>query len=265
MAKRATRFFGPGRRPVTPSPSRGRGLAALLYGINSVEQALLAGRRRILRLYLKSGPLSGRLARIRELAARAGLTPELLSAPGLDMLCGSPHHQGAAMECGALPAGDEESALARATAPDTFMVALDQVEDPQNLGAVVRNCAIFGAKGLAVPRRHSAPFSPAASKASAGLLESFPLYEIANLPRFLDRCRERRVWVAGTDAAGETPLPRFDPPRPLLLVLGNEGRGMRPLVRSKCDFVISIPTAAGGSLNIASASAILLYALTQSR
>jgi 23S rRNA (guanosine2251-2'-O)-methyltransferase len=234
-----------------------------LYGFNPVEQALTAGRRHLIRLYLKSGPASPRLKEIAELATRAGLVPERLPAPGLDVLCESTHHQGVALRCGPLSPLSEAEALDRAAQPGTLMVALDQVEDPQNLGAVARNCAVFGATGLIVPRHHSAPLSPAASKASAGLLESYAVYEAANLPRFLDLCRERRVWVVGSDPEGGTPLSQFDATRPMLLVLGSEGHGMRPLVRTKCDFIVAIPASGPASLNVASASAVLLYALTQ--
>jgi 23S rRNA (guanosine2251-2'-O)-methyltransferase len=241
----------------------------LLYGINPVEQALRAGRRRMVRLFLKSGPgegaISERLSQLEVLAAQSGLVPQWLPSPGLDELCASPHHQGVALECGPLDMQGEAEALAAASRPDALMVVADQVEDPQNLGAVARNCAVFGAVGLILPRSHSAPLSPAASKASAGWLEDFPVYEVANLPRFLDRCRARNVWVAGTSDTGDTALGAFQPPRPLLLILGSEGKGVRPLVQSKCDYMVRIPTAAEGSLNVASASAVLLYALTQNR
>lgn len=223
----------------------------------------------MVRLYLKSGPaadhLSVRLSAIGALANQAGMEPELLSPPALDELCGSPHHQGVALECGPLTVGSEAEALERAAQPGALMVTLDQVEDPQNLGAVARNCAVFGAAGLILPRSHSAPLSPAASKASAGRLEDYPVFEVANLPRFLDLCRERSVWVAGSSESGATPLASLDAPRPLLLVLGSEGKGMRPLVQSKCDYMIAIPAASAGSLNVASASAVLLYVLTQTR
>jgi 23S rRNA (guanosine2251-2'-O)-methyltransferase len=234
----------------------------ILYGINPVEEALLARRRTLRRLVLREDARSERLTRIQHLGAAAGLTPEWLAPGELELLANSAHHQGVALECGPLPRLSERDALAAASAPNALFVALDQVEDPQNLGAVVRNCAAFGVGGLVVPRDHSSPLSPAASKASAGRLERFPVYEAANLARFLDSCRERRVWVAGTDESGDVKLPGFDQPRPLMIVLGNEGRGLRHLVREKCDYVLSIPTPGAGSLNIASASAVILYHLT---
>jgi len=237
----------------------------ILYGINPVEEALLAGRRRLKRLVLKEDARSDRLIHLHDLGTRAGLVAEWMNLGDLELFANSAHHQGVALECGPLPRRSESEALSAASADGALFVALDQVEDPQNFGAVVRNCAAFGVRGLVVPRGHSSPLSPAASKASAGRLERFDVYEVPNLARFLDSCRERRIWVAGSDEDGTAPLQGFSPPWPLMVVLGNEGRGMRRLVRDMCDYVLSIPTPGTGSLNIASASAVILYHLTCSR
>jgi 23S rRNA (guanosine2251-2'-O)-methyltransferase len=126
---------------------------------------------------------------------------------------------------------------------------------------VVRNAAAFGAAGLVLPRHHAAPLSPAASKASAGELEDFPVFEATNLARFLDACKARGFWVAGTVVSGGEPLASFRRDTPVVLVLGNEGRGMRPLVERHCDFRLTIATRSGTSLNVAAASAIALYHL----
>jgi len=254
------RVFQPPRKHPTSTAA-----SEILYGINPVEEALLARRRKLRRLVLKEDTRSGRLAHIQQLATTLGLFPERLPPGALELFAHSPNHQGVALECGPLPRRSEHDAVEAASAPDALFVVLDQVEDPQNLGAVVRNCSVFGVTGLVVPRDHSSPLSPAASKASAGRLERFDVYEVANLARFLDTCRDRRVWVAGTDEAGGEALPGFRQPRPLMIVLGNEGRGLRQLVREKCDYVLSIPTPGAGSLNIASASAIILYHLTCTR
>ena len=161
---------------------------------------------------------------------------------------------------------------------DSLLVALDQVEDPRNLGAVVRSAAAFGASGLVLHRDRSAPLSAAASNASAGALESFPVFQAPNLARFLARARKRGFWVcgavtgdsvAGNSVAGDpevTPLPAFALDGPRVLVLGSEGRGLRPLVRSHCDVLLTIPLPGGGamnSLNVSAAAAVLLYEMTR--
>ncbi len=232
------------------------------------------------------------------------------SVGDLAALAGSDSHQGAALECGTLPLGAEEEALAllgpepgaaqppgsalpgesqapalsdamtdaappapavgagEAGAPGAnapglpLLVVLDQVEDPQNFGAIVRSCAVFGASGVVVPRHHAAPPSPAASKASAGELEAFPVFEAANLSRFLEACKARGAWTAAAVTEGGAPLASFKRDTALVLVVGNEGRGLRPLVERHCDFRLTIPVRPGTSLNVSAATAVLLYGLT---
>jgi 23S rRNA (guanosine2251-2'-O)-methyltransferase len=237
----------------------------ILYGISPVEGALRAGRRRLARLYLKSGRLSPRLAVLRDLAAERGIPMTERDPAEMERLCGSGTHQGAALSCGTLPARGEAECLRLGRQPNALLVALDEVQDPQNFGAVVRACAVFGISGVVLPRHHSAPLSAAASKASAGHLETFPVYTVANLARFLVNCRKQGFWVAGTSEQGGTPLHSYDPARPLMVVMGNEGRGLRPLVARQCDVQLTIHTAARGGLNVAAATAVLLYHLTLPR
>ncbi len=183
----------------------------------------------------------------------------------LERLCGSPDHQGAVLRCGALPMGAERECPTAAPGGRAVLLALDEVQDPRNLGAVIRCCAVFGIAGVVLPRHHGAPLSPAVSKASAGYLESFPIFQAANLARFLASCGERGYWVAGAGEGGETPLHTFVPDRPLVVVMGNERRGLRPLIRKQCDFELAIRAPGEGSLNVASATAVLLYHLTMPR
>jgi 23S rRNA (guanosine2251-2'-O)-methyltransferase len=248
--------------PRRAAPSRLPPVAGeALYGLNSVERALAAGRRTLRRIYLREGRPSERLARIGQQAEALGLTLFSGTPEELEALCGSSAHQGAVLACSPLPLADEAAALALPVSARPVLVVLDQVEDPQNLGAVVRNAAAFGAAGLVIPRHHAAPLSPAASKASAGELETFPVFEATNLARFLDACKERGYWVAGTVVSGGDPLSGFRRDTPVVLVLGNEGRGLRPLVERHCDFRLTIPTREGTSLNVSAASAIALYHL----
>jgi 23S rRNA (guanosine2251-2'-O)-methyltransferase len=226
-----------------------------------VERALAAGRRTLRRLYVKDGRPSDRIAKLMQHAEHLKLPVFIGSAEELEALCSSGAHQGAVLACSPLPIADETAALALPVADRPVLIVLDQIEDPQNLGAVVRNAAAFGATGIIVPKHHAAPLSPAASKASAGELESFPIYEATNLSRFIDACKEKGYWVAGTVVEGGQPLATFKRDTPVVLVMGNEGRGMRPLVERHCDFRLTIPTRPGTSLNVAAASAIALFHL----
>jgi 23S rRNA (guanosine2251-2'-O)-methyltransferase len=296
------------RAPGPAATAAGAGPGGLLWGLNAVEAALLARRRVLRRLHLKAGAEAGqpagKPARLRALAEALGLSVQARSGQELDTLTQGGHHQGAVLECGPLPVLDERSALAlgawrpnepagaaAAAGPGAppLLVALDQVEDPRNLGAVVRCAAAFGAAGLVVPRDHSAPLSAVASSASAGALERFPVYAAANLARFLEQAKSHGFWAAGAVAAGGQPLGGYTHDRPLVLVLGNEGRGLRPLVARSCDLLLTIPMAGaqaaqqaqqaqqardaqdaqetpGGaagpeSLNVSAAAAVLLYHL----
>ncbi len=267
-------------------PGRGGG-EGVLFGLNAVEAALQARRRVLRALHLRAG--AERSEALRERAYELGLPVQEHAPAELDLLAHGGHHQGVVLECGALPLLDDRSALAlgaglaraaqageprgSAAAPP-LLVALDQVEDPRNLGAVVRSAAAFGAAGLVVPRDHSAPLSAVASSASAGALERFPVHAVANLARFLEQAKQSGFWVVGATAEGGAPLAGYTHDRPLVLVLGNEGRGLRPLVARTCDQHLTIPlpgenaaggAAAGGgrtgSLNVSAAAAVLLYHL----
>jgi len=232
-----------------------------LYGVNPVARALEAKRRTLRRLYVLKGRPSETLAALCRQAESAGISVYEGSAEELEELCGNAAHQGAVLACSPLTVSSEAEALALPVAERPVLLVLDQIEDPQNFGAIVRNGAAFGAAGAVIQTRHASPLSPAASKASAGELEAFPIFEAVNIARFLDACKERGWWVAGTVVKGGQPLASFRRDSPTVLVLGNEGRGMRPLVERHCDFRLTISARPGVSLNVASASAIVLYHL----
>ena len=250
-----------GEEPRRP-PARGSKGNERLYGITPVEAALESRKRKIRVVYLKEGQLSPRLQELAEEAHDQAIRVEQASNTTLEKLAGNPTHQGVVADCGPLPTLPERDALALAESGQPLLIALDEIQDPQNLGAIIRSCAVFGADGVVLPRHHGAPTGPATSKASAGWLERFPIYDAPNLSRFLDGARKAGFWIAGTAQEGDTPLPTFRRDRPLVLVLGNEGKGLRQLVRSKCDFTLAIPTSGKGGLNVSAATAVLMYQLT---
>ena len=260
--KRVQRKFAPrGRQIPTIAPAFKDGTVEWLYGLTPVAEAIRVGRRVLHGLHLKSSPGSGPLRDLLDHAQIKGVPLHPCSTPELTELCESASHQGAVLECGPLPFADEGETLNQPAQQGALLVALDQVEDPRNLGAIARCCAAFGGQGLVVPRRHSAPLSPAASKASAGTLESLPVVQAANLVRFMERAAQKGYWCVGSDDASGTPLHKFDWDRPLVLVLGSEGGGLRPLVRKHCDAILTIPSPGAVPLNVSAAAAILLYHL----
>ena len=250
----------------------------MLYGIEPVLAALKQGRRTLNRLYHKPGKLSPRIQEILKAARRRGIETEERSVHELGNLARDRHHQGVVLDCGPLPTLDLEEFLER-TEPlpaHTLLVALDQVEDPQNLGSITRSAAFLGAHGLIVLRARSAPLSAAASKASAGALEFFPVVEVPNLSTALQQLQREDFFVVGAGVEEAVGYRSVRPPARCVLVLGAEGAGLRQLTRKRCDQLVKIPQAvasSGGeetspameSLNVGVAAGILLAHLQPQR
>jgi 23S rRNA (guanosine2251-2'-O)-methyltransferase len=193
-----------------------------------------------------------------------GLSPEKIGRPELEaLLPRGAVHQGVALHVSRLPRRDIE-ALEAPAGRRAVAVMLDQVTDPQNVGAVLRSAAAFSAAGVIVQDRHAPEESGALAKAASGALETVPLIRAGNLSRTLDELKESGWWAVGLDQDGTTPLDSIDHER-VVLVLGAEGSGMRRLVREHCDLVAAIPIqkTAIASLNVSNAAAIALYVMTR--
>jgi 23S rRNA (guanosine2251-2'-O)-methyltransferase len=193
---------------------------------------------------------------------RVWTTPEV-SASELARLAGSPDHQGVVAEVDPYPYADPDSLLDR---PDALVVALDQVQDPRNLGAVGRSAEAVGASGLVIGSRRSAAVTAAACKASAGAVEHLPVARVSNLADWLTRAKDSGAWVYGAEASAPVPYAQADLSGKVVLVLGSEGRGLRRRVSETCDLLISIPVRGRvGSLNVSAAAAVLLFEAARQR
>lgn len=247
-------------------PGRGdRRSGELLVGVHPVREALRARRRRIDRLVIRAAARTPRpeLQDLCEQALRADVAVVELDPAAFDRLVPPDlPHQGAALEAGPLPDADlAELANAR---PDAWLVALDGIEDPRNLGAVLRVAEAAGASGAILPDRRAAPLTPVVARASAGALEHLPVAGVTNLTRALELLKkEHGYWVHAADPAGERDL--FEIPDRLLdgrlvLLLGAEGRGIRPGVRAAVDVFVRIPMAGSvASLNVSTAATAVLF------
>ena len=223
----------------------------LVYGRRPVREAL-RGPREVFELFV-----SERAAR-EEWGRRARVMPER----ELTELAGTRDHQGAVARCEPYRYAD---AYELAAADSPLLVCLDQVTDPHNLGAVCRSAEGAGATGVIVPAHNSARVTPAVCRASAGAVEHLPVAVVPNLARFLGEAKGDSLWVYAADAAG-TPMWNQDLTGGLALVFGAEGKGVRPLVRRTCDWVVSIPLAGQvESLNVSVAAAVLLYEARRQR
>ncbi len=189
-------------------------------------------------------------------------TPET-SAEELERLCGSPDHQGVVAEVDPYPYGDPKGMLRR---EGTLLVALDQVQDPRNLGAVCRSAEFAGAAGVIVPERRSAEVTAAACKASAGAVEHLEVAHVRNLADWLAEAKEAGFWIWGADADADQAPWAVDLKGSTVIVLGGEGKGIRPRVADSCDGLIALPKRGQvDSLNVSAAASALLFEASRQR
>ena len=187
---------------------------------------------------------------------RVWRAPDLEPAE-LTRLAGSADHQGVVAEVDPYPYADARSLL---DAPDALVVALDQVQDPRNLGAVCRSAEVAGAAGVVIPERRSAAVTAVACKASAGAVEHLAVARVRNLAEWLREAKEAGAWVYGASANAPTRYDAIDWSGRAVVVLGGEGKGLRPRVEGMCDATIAIPRRGRvGSLNVAAAASVLLF------
>jgi len=235
----------------------------LLYGLHSVEEALRAGRRRFDHVLVARERQDDRLVRLVSECRQAGVRVRQESREQLTQAAGTPAHQGVvamvhpqeflAIEDLFQPAPGKEGS-------PRLLLALDGVEDPQNLGALLRVADGAGVDGVLVTERRAAPLSPAAVKASAGAAEHLRIARVVNLVRALEDLKRQNLWVIGLDERGETDYDQFDLSGNCVLVLGREGAGLHDLVRRTCEHLLRIPMAGGvSSLNVSAAGAVVLY------
>jgi len=237
----------------------------LICGINPVLEALAAGTRHFDRLLVVKGLRSRRLAEAIRKATSLGIPLRFEMRDALDRLAGGVPHQGVIAVVSAKPVLSLEQVLETARDP-VLLVVLDGVEDPRNLGAVLRTCEAAGADGVVLPERHSAGLSETVGRASAGAIEHVRVARVGNLVQALGALKEKGVWVVGFDAAGTERWDAVDLTRPVALVLGGEGKGMRRLVREHCDHLVSIPHFGHvSSLNVSVAAGIALYEVVRQR
>jgi 23S rRNA (guanosine2251-2'-O)-methyltransferase len=238
----------------------------VLYGVHPVEEALKAGRRRFDHVLVARERNDDRLARLVADCRQAGVRVRQEAREHLTQLAGTAAHQGVV----ALVRPQELltiedlftplPAIANAPKAGRLLLALDGVEDPQNLGALLRVADGAGVDGIVLTERRSAPLSPVAVKASAGAAEHLRIARVVNLVRALEDLKRQNIWVIGLDERGAADYDQFDLTGDLVLVLGREGAGLHDLVRHTCDHLLRIPMAGGvSSLNVSAAGAVVLY------
>lgn len=237
-----------------------------IVGRNAVAEALRAGRA-IDTLYVLAGERVPAVRRLVSAARESGAVVKEVDRKKLDALSGGAVHQGVAALAAAhsYASLDDIFALAKQRGEPPFVVVCDELEDPHNLGAVLRTAEAAGAHGVVVPKRRSAPLSATVAKTSAGALEYVPVARVPNLPAALDTLKANGCWVYGADMDGAD-YKQTDFSGGVALVVGAEGKGLGRLVREKCDAIVSLPMKGKiNSLNASVAAGILLYEISAHR
>jgi len=227
----------------------------IVYGRNAVREAL-RGKRRVQRVFASE--------RAAQEVWLGGVETVIAEPWELEERCGSPDHQGLCAEVGPYPYVEADSLLEQ---DDALVLALDEVQDPQNLGAIARVAESAGCAGIVVPERRSADVTPAVCRASAGAVEHLAFARVGNLASWLLSAKEREgVWVYGAAADAAVRYDRPDYSGRVILVLGSEGSGLRPRVAEACDELVALPIRGRvGSLNVSTATAALVYGILHSR
>jgi 23S rRNA (guanosine2251-2'-O)-methyltransferase len=235
----------------------------VLYGVHSVEEALKAGKRRFDHVLVAREREDLRLERLVASLHQAGVRVRQESRDQLTVVAKNPAHQGIVALVHPQESLSIEDLFTPGSANPTgrrLLLALDGVEDPQNLGALLRVADGAGVDGVILTERRSAPLSPVAIKASAGAAEHLRIARVVNLVRALEELKEQNIWVIGLDERGQSDYDQFDLTGDCVIVLGREGAGLHDLVRRTCDHLLRIPMAGGvSSLNVSAAGAVVLY------
>lgn len=242
----------------------------MVYGRQPVHELLRAGRREVHRLYLHDADVRGEggLAEIVQAAQARGVTPLLVDRHELERICRGGNHQGVVVETGPYPYADFEALVERTREESNRLwLVLDHLEDPHNVGALLRTAEAAGVTGVVMPNDRAVEVTDAVVRASAGASEHVAVCRVVNLVRAMKALQEAGVWLYGLDAMPEAqPYAAADLKGPVGLVVGGEGRGLGRLVRESCDFLIRIPLLGRvASLNASVAGAVVLYEVVRQR
>ena len=214
------------------------------------------------KILVQEGIKKGKIAEILGLAKKSRIP--IFYQPQKKLHSIDPHHQGVIALLAAKDYASLDSILASAKCP--FLVLLDGIADPQNLGAIVRTAECAGVDGIVIPERRSVPLTEAVASVASGALEHIPVARVKNMARTMDLLKKKGIWLVGAEGGTARPWHDFDYTLPVGLVFGSEGRGMRPLIKQKCDTIRSLPLFGSmTSLNVAAAAAVFFYEVVRQR
>jgi len=238
----------------------------IIYGVNPVKEAL-RGNRQLFELFVAEGATDQRIEKLLKIAADHGVPVRRRKKPDLTRICASDHHQGVALRLAAFAYSELEDVFC-ALAPETgaLLVVLDSIQDPHNLGALIRTAACAGAAAVIIPKDRAVGVTAAVEKVAAGACETIPVVQVINVAVTLERLKEQGFWIYGADEKSGTTLYQQKLLGKVAFVIGGEGEGIRPLVRKRCDVIFSIPLPGGvSSLNASVAGGVALFEAVRQR
>lgn len=255
-------------RPPDPPPSRSnRNNKATIYGVLPVIEALRSNPARVDRIVVADGVREKRLQEVFDLAREFGIRIDRMSRDAVERLVDlGANHQGVVAFAASADYAEVDDILDQARQQPTLLVVLDGVEDPRNLGAILRSVEGAGADGVIIPERRAVGLTETVAKASAGATEHVKVAKVTNLNRFIEDLKKREIWVVGTTGNAEMSYSDWDWTRPTALVLGGEGSGLHRLVAENCDVLVKIPMYGKiESLNVSVAAGVILFEARRQR
>ncbi|ERN51038.1 23S rRNA (guanosine(2251)-2'-O)-methyltransferase RlmB [Alkalihalophilus marmarensis] len=238
-----------------------------ILGKNPVIEALRAGHA-INKIWIAEGSNKGQMTKVVQLAKEQGVLIQNAPKKKLEQLVDSSNHQGVVASIAAYEYAemDDLFALAEKRGEEPFFLILDEIEDPHNLGSIMRTADAAGAHGIIIPKRRAVGLTQTVAKASTGAIEYIPVVRVTNIARTMDDLKKRGLWFAGTDAKGSADYRQASFDMPIGLVIGSEGKGISRLIKEKCDFLIQIPMVGQvTSLNASVAASLLMYEVYRRR
>ena len=248
-----------------PQTAQEEVIGEMIAGKNPVLEALRAGRE-INKLWIAEGVKKTGVQELMDLAKEQGVLVQFVPKQKVDKL--AENHQGIVASVAAYDYAelDDLFEVAKVKNEDPFFLILDELEDPHNLGSIMRTADAIGAHGIIIPKRRAVGLTAVVAKASTGAIEHVPVVRVTNLAQTVDELKDRGVWIAGTDAKGSADYRKMDATLPLALIIGSEGKGMSRLLKDKCDFLYHLPMVGHvTSLNASVAAALLMYEVYRKR
>jgi 23S rRNA (guanosine2251-2'-O)-methyltransferase len=239
-----------------------------IYGINPVAEFLKSSSRKCHKVVVEEDNTNPRVQGLAGMARSLGVKVEVMPKAVFRRKYQDLVHQGVAAHIAERELLDLDTLIQQAFAAEKLPVLalLDGIEDPQNLGAIIRSALVLGIQGVVVPKHRSAPINPTVTKAAAGAVERLPIALATNLVQAVEQLKKAGFWAVAADADGDTPCHDFRFDTPIALVIGGEGKGIRPLLRKSCDFSVAIPMCDSlGSLNASASAAVLFYEILRQK